>query len=91
MVLIHPSSVLEHRPEWVLYQEYVLTSKNYIRTVLDVKPEWFFDIAPEYFNPADLPECEAKRSLMRVVKRKAMKPAAKTQKEEGSDNEPADD
>ena len=39
-VLLHPSTVLSHDSEWVVYNEFVLTSKNYIRTVTAVKPEW---------------------------------------------------
>ena len=40
VVQLHPSTCLDHKPEWVLYNEFVLTTKNYIRTVSDVKPEW---------------------------------------------------
>lgn len=40
VVQLHPSTVLDHKPEWVAYNEFVLTSKNYIRTVTDIKPEW---------------------------------------------------
>lgn len=39
-VLLHPSTVLAHDAEWVLYNEFVLTTKNYIRTVVSIKPEW---------------------------------------------------
>jgi pre-mRNA-splicing factor ATP-dependent RNA helicase DHX15/PRP43 len=39
-VLLHPSTVLSYDSEWVLYSEFVLTTKNYIRTVTAVKPEW---------------------------------------------------
>jgi pre-mRNA-splicing factor ATP-dependent RNA helicase DHX15/PRP43 len=39
-VLLHPSTVLGHDSDWVVYNEFVLTSKNYIRTVTAVKPEW---------------------------------------------------
>jgi pre-mRNA-splicing factor ATP-dependent RNA helicase DHX15/PRP43 len=39
-VLLHPSTVLSYDAEWVLYNEFVLTTKNYIRTVTGVKPEW---------------------------------------------------
>ena len=38
--LLHPSCVLQQESEWVLYNEYVITSKNYIRTVTAIKPEW---------------------------------------------------
>ena len=39
-VLLHPSTVLGQDAEWVLYNEFVLTTKNYIRTVTAVKAEW---------------------------------------------------
>jgi len=39
-VILHPSTVLAQDSEWVLYNEFVLTSKNYIRTVTAIKPEW---------------------------------------------------
>lgn len=39
-VLLHPSTVLGQDSDWVIYNEFVLTSKNYIRTVTAVKPEW---------------------------------------------------
>ncbi|PIO59511.1 hypothetical protein TELCIR_19024 [Teladorsagia circumcincta] len=40
LVNLHPSTVLDHKPEWALYNEFVLTTKNFIRTVTDVRPEW---------------------------------------------------
>ena len=40
VVQLHPSTCLDHKPEWVLYNEFVLTTKNYIRTCVDIKPEW---------------------------------------------------
>lgn len=39
IVQLHPSTVMDHKPEWVIYNEFVLTTKNYIRTVTDVKRE----------------------------------------------------
>ena len=39
-VLLHPSTVLGQDSEWVVYNEFVLTTKNYIRTVTSVRPEW---------------------------------------------------
>ena len=32
-VYLHPSTVLSTKPEWVMYNEFVLTTKNYIRYV----------------------------------------------------------
>lgn len=40
VVHLHPSNCFDHKPEWVIYNEYVLTSRNYIRTVTDVRGEW---------------------------------------------------
>ena len=37
-VMLHPSCGLDSSPEWVLYNEFVLTTKAYIRTVTEVKP-----------------------------------------------------
>lgn len=39
-VLLHPSTVLQTESEWLLYNEFVLTTKNFIRTATTVKPEW---------------------------------------------------
>ena len=36
VVAIHSSSVLDNKPEWCMYNEFVLTSKNYIRTVTEI-------------------------------------------------------
>lgn len=49
-VLLHPSTVLGFEAEWVLYNEFVLTSKNYIRTVTAVKPEWLM-VCSSFFYP----------------------------------------
>jgi len=45
-VLLHPSTVLGVDSEWVVYNEFVLTTKNYVRTVTSVKPEWLLVRSP---------------------------------------------
>lgn len=62
-VYLHPSTSLDHKPHWVIYNEFVLTSKKYIRTVLVIKPEWLITIAPDYYNLDNFPPCQAKRDL----------------------------
>ena len=52
-VLLHPSTVLAHDAEWVLYNEFVLTTKNYIRTVTAVKPEWLLVRFHSFFSHCD--------------------------------------
>ena len=39
-VFIHPSCGLVDKPEWVMFNEFVLTSRPFIRTVTGVDPEW---------------------------------------------------
>ena len=48
---IHPSSTLmgwNPPPRFVVYHELVLTSKEYMRSCMPVKPEWLHEIAPHY-------------------------------------------
>ena len=73
-VLLHPSNVLGQENEWVLYNEFVLTNKNYIRTVTAVKPEWLLEISEAYYDVDSFPKGEVKTALMRVqdkIRRKA--------------------
>lgn len=68
VVTIHPSSVLNYRPEFVLYNDLVLTKKNYMRTVMSIKPEWLFEIAPIYFRPESIKNVETRKALQKVEK-----------------------
>jgi pre-mRNA-splicing factor ATP-dependent RNA helicase DHX15/PRP43 len=63
---MHPSTVIDYKPEWVTYNEFMLTSKNYIRTVLVIDPEWLFEVAPAYFDLDEFPNGETKRKLERI-------------------------
>ncbi|KAK3052006.1 DEAH-box ATP-dependent RNA helicase prp43 [Extremus antarcticus] len=63
-VLLHPSTVLGQDSEWVLYNEFVLTNKNYIRTVTAVKPEWLLDIGEAYYDVDSFPKGEVKNGLV---------------------------
>lgn len=76
-VLLHPSTVLGQDSEWLVYHEFVLTSKNYIRTVTAVKPEWLLDIAPRYYDIDTFPKGEVKNALLRVQNRIQRKTAMK--------------
>ena len=54
----------------VVYHEFVLTTKNYIRIVTDVKGEWLVDIAPQYFDMQNFPDGSAKRALERLYSKR---------------------
>lgn len=70
VVYLHPSTCLDHKPEWVLYNEFVLTSRNYIRTVTDIKGEWLIDVSPHYYDLSNFPPGEARRALERMYNKK---------------------
>jgi ATP-dependent RNA helicase DHX8/PRP22 len=53
-IYIHPSSALFNRaPEWVVYHELVLTTKEYMRDVCAIDPRWLVDVAPHFFKKAE--------------------------------------
>lgn len=37
---LHPSCGLDTQPDWVIFNEFVLTTRPYIRTVSEVRPDW---------------------------------------------------
>lgn len=69
VVAIHPSSVLDAKSPWVLFQDFVLTSRNFVRTVTAVRVEWLVEIAPHYFDLENWPEGETKQELERAYRR----------------------
>jgi ATP-dependent RNA helicase DHX8/PRP22 len=53
-VYIHPSSSLfQRQPDWVVYFELVLTTKEYMREVCVIDPKWLVELAPRFFRAAD--------------------------------------
>lgn len=69
VVAIHPSSVLDNKPPWVLFQEFVLTSRNYVRTVTTVRPEWLMEQCPHYYDLENWPEGETKQEIEKTYRR----------------------
>jgi pre-mRNA-splicing factor ATP-dependent RNA helicase DHX15/PRP43 len=69
VVSLHPSCGLDTQPEWVLFNEFVLTTRPYIRTVTEIRPEWLLELAANYYDLSLLDESEARRALERVVKK----------------------
>jgi ATP-dependent RNA helicase DHX8/PRP22 len=53
-VYIHPSSALFQRnPDFVIYHELVLTTKEYMREVTAIEPKWLTELAPKFFKLSD--------------------------------------
>ncbi|KAH8880097.1 pre-mRNA splicing factor ATP-dependent RNA helicase PRP43 [Thozetella sp. PMI_491] len=76
-VMIHPGTVVNSPTDWVVYNEFVLTAKQYIRTVTNIRPEWLLEIAPGYYDVDTFNNGEIKNALKRVAekirRRQAMK------------------
>ncbi|UXI21407.1 hypothetical protein NH340_JMT07350 [Sarcoptes scabiei] len=56
-VLVHPNSTLfEEQSRCLLYHELVLTTKEYMRQVIEIDPGWLLEVAPHYYKPKDIDE-----------------------------------
>merc|ERR1712066_692860 len=53
-----------------LHPSTVLTSKNFVRTVTQVRGEWLVEIASQYYDVSTFPKSEAKTQLERIVGRR---------------------
>lgn len=54
-VEIHPTSTLfGQNPKLVCYHELVLTTKEYMRQCIEIKPEWLLEVAPHFYQSKDL-------------------------------------
>ena len=46
--------LLQNPPRWIVYHELVLTSKEYARTVTEIRPDWLLEIAPHMYSSKDI-------------------------------------
>ena len=66
-VYIHPSSSLfQQQPDWVIYHELVLTSKEYMREVMAIDPKWLVELAPRFFKAADLHKLSKRKRMEKI-------------------------
>jgi pre-mRNA-splicing factor ATP-dependent RNA helicase DHX15/PRP43 len=70
VVQLHPSCALKTQPEWVLFNEFVLTTRHFIRTVTEIRPEWLLELAANYYDLQTFTNGDTKRSLQRVLKKR---------------------
>ena len=72
-VLIHPSSSVSNRVDWVVYIEFVLTKRNYIRTISRIDPKWLILLYPDVFNSDVITKTESRKKIMQVEKHMILK------------------
>jgi pre-mRNA-splicing factor ATP-dependent RNA helicase DHX15/PRP43 len=61
--------VIDKKPQWVLFQDFVLTSRNYVRTVTTTSIEWLIELSPHYYDLENWPEGETKIELEGAYRR----------------------
>ncbi|KAJ1549100.1 hypothetical protein HK405_009784 [Cladochytrium tenue] len=84
VVQLHPSCCLENKPEFVLYNEFVLTQKNYIRTVTDIRGEWLLQVSPAYYAlDKRFPETSAEPKMQRVMMATKLQSASEQEVNDG--------
>jgi len=67
VVYIHPSSAIFNRqPEWVVYHELVLTTKEYMREVTSVDCKWLVEFAPSFFKFSDPTKLSKRKKQERI-------------------------
>ncbi|KAF3321112.1 putative pre-mRNA-splicing factor ATP-dependent RNA helicase [Carex littledalei] len=66
-VYIHPSSALfQRQPDWVIYHELVMTTKEYMREVTVVDPKWLVELAPRFYKSADPTKMSKRKRQERI-------------------------
>jgi len=61
-VVIHPSSSLfDEFPRLVLYHELVLTTKEFMRQVIEIESKWLLEVAPHYYKDRELEDSTTKK------------------------------
>lgn len=50
--------MFEALPKWVIYHELVFTTKEYMRNIIDINPEWLLEIAPHYYKKSDIEDTD---------------------------------
>lgn len=53
-------------PEWVLYHELVLTTKEYMRTTTEIDPKWLVTYAPGFYRVVDANKISAAKLAQRI-------------------------
>ena len=66
-VYIHPGSALFQKgPDWVLYHELVMTTKEYMREVMLIDPKWLVELAPNFYRGGDASKMSKRKRQMKI-------------------------
>jgi len=66
-VALYPATCLKGKPDWVVYHELTFTSRRFLRTATQIKPEWLLDLAPKYYDLNSFPVGEVRLQLEKIL------------------------
>jgi len=61
-VSFHP----DRQPEWVVYHELVLTTKEYMREVIALDPKWLVEFSPAFYKFSDKNKLSKRKREQRI-------------------------
>jgi len=60
---------LDQLPPWLVYFELAFTSKEFMRQVAPIKPEWLVEIAPHFYQDSEVQDSKTKKMPKTIHKR----------------------
>jgi pre-mRNA-splicing factor ATP-dependent RNA helicase DHX15/PRP43 len=60
---------MDNKPPWIIFQDFVLTTRNFVRSCTSVRVEWLIELAPHYFDLESWPDGETKHALENSYRR----------------------
>lgn len=66
-VYIHPGSALcQRQPDWVIYHDLQMTTKEYMREAVAVDPNWLIEMAPRFFKASNRAQMSTRKRQVRL-------------------------
>lgn len=84
--LLFPTTYLNRRPKLVVFNELVLTSNTYIRTVTSVSEDWLLEAHPEYFALEEF-DGISRQIFEEIYRRQARQKTTQKRRREESDSD----
>jgi pre-mRNA-splicing factor ATP-dependent RNA helicase DHX15/PRP43 len=73
-VTLHPSCCLYKSPKWVFYNEFVLTTTNFIRTVTTIELESLIEASTDFYALENFKEnSETYREIKKILQKRLNK------------------
>ena len=59
---------MRRKPEWVVYNEYIFTKKDFLTGVSEVRVEWLFEASPSFYDISPVREGLLMKALVSAKK-----------------------